>query len=519
MILVSGRVPQHRSYIQTVLSRFAELGNTEAFRSSRGPLSFRQARELVLRLASALHEQRVRPGDGVAVLAGNRPETTLLQFALHLLGARAVWLSTGVAAREQADFLRRASVSVFVYDSDHFAERAYLLADEVDLPRVLSLGESPHPDLLALARRSSSLPASAVAGAGDVCTVFYTGGTTGQPKLVRHGHTFYDLARRIAAVTPVTADRSHRYLACLPIGHSSGQLSVLLALLRGATVVPMNGFDAGTVLRAIERHRITGTFLVPPLLYELLDHPALATTDISSLRCLTYGGSWTAPERLREAVRVLGPVLQQVYGMVEAGVVAALGTTEHDLGAPERLRSCGRPLSMAQVRIRDHDGRDVPASEMGEICVRGPLVMKDYWLQPELTTQTVRDGWLYTGDIGHLDSDGYLYITDRAKDVIITGRNATNVYSRLVEDVLLEHPGVRQVAVVGHADDHLGEVVRACVVAAPAGRSGSELAVELRTLVRRRLGELYEPARVEVVDRLPRTSMGKIDKRALRIML
>ncbi|GHF66579.1 fatty-acyl-CoA synthase [Amycolatopsis bartoniae] len=496
------------SYVRLLLGRFAELGEAEAFRGPAGSMTFEQARALVVRLASALHAHGVGRGDGVAVLAGNRPETTLLQFALHLLGARAVWLSTGVAAAEQAAFLRLAGVSAFVYDTERFAARGASLCAHLPRAHVLTLGESTHPDLLEAAARAPELPSDAVGEAGDVRTVFYTGGTTGRPKLVLHGHGFYETVRRMAAMSRGNA---HRHLACLPVGHASGQLGILLALLRGGTVVTMPEFTADSVLAAIERNRINSTFLMPPLLYELLDHPASAHTDLSTLRCVTYGGSCTATARLEQALNLLGPVLQQIYGSVETGMVAALGPAGHDPAIPGRLSSCGRPLPFVNVRICDDGGHEQPAGKPGEIRVRGPMVMWGYWNAAGVEPASP-DGWFRTGDVGFLDHDGFLHVVDRIKDVVITGRHATTVYSRLVEDVLLAHPRVRQAAVVGYPDDRLGEVIRAFVVAA----EDPDLARRLRLLVRERLGALYEPAFVDFVDRLPLTALGKVDKRACR---
>jgi fatty-acyl-CoA synthase len=289
----------------------------------------------------------------------------------------------------------------------------------------------------------------------------------------------------------------------------------MLTLLRGGTVLLREGFDADDVWRAIAEDGVTGLFLVPPLLYELLDHERGELADTSALRTVSYGGASTTPDRLLQAIDRFGPVLQQVYGMVEAGVIAALSSGEHDPARPRRLESCGRPVRVAEVRIRA-DERDLSVDEIGEIQVRGPLVTTGYWSRPELNSDLLRAGWLRTGDLGFLDEDGMLHIVDRMKDVIITGRHATTVPSRLVEDVLADHDLVGQAAVVGVADDRLGERIHAVVVPAHGTRLRPGLADALRSLVRSRLGVLYEPASVEVVSSLPLTPLGKVDKLVLR---
>lgn len=486
-----------RSYVETVLSRFAAFGPATAFSRDGEHVSFTAARDTVLRLAAMLVARGVRSGDGVAVLSGNRAAATLAQFALHFVGARAIWLPPGIAATEQADFLRLAGARMLLHDNGWFADRAVTLAAHADVrayPMDEPLTEPP-------------LPAGAAAPADAVCTLFYTGGTTGSPKLVTHGPELFATVTRMAVLAP-PADGRRTFLATLPIGHASGQLGLLLALLRGGRVLLHDGFDAGAVWRAIARDGVTGAFLVPALLYELLDHPLAGSVDVGGLRTVTYGGAPVAPARLRAAIELLGPVLQQVYGSVEAGPITTLGPAEHDLSRPELLRSCGRPIRVADVRI---DGEE----RTGEICVRGPMVTSGYWGRPDLTAAQLTDGWLRTGDIGHRDEHGRLYIVDRRKDVIVTGRHATTVPSRVVEDVLADHPSVARAAVIGVPDPRWGERIQAVVVPR-AGCDCDGLADSLRGLVAARLGELYQPAGVDVVDRLPLTALAKVDKPALR---
>ncbi|MYT26960.1 AMP-binding protein, partial [Streptomyces sp. SID7760] len=279
----------------------------------------------------------------------------------------------------------------------------------------------------------------------------------------------------------------------------------------GGTVVLLEGFEAGAVLAAVERERVSHMFLLPPLLYHLMDHPDIDRTDTSSLRMLTYGGCASSPARLAAAVRRFGPVLNQFYGQNEAGGISVLPPEDHDPRRPELLRTAGKVIEGVEVVIRDAEGRSLPAGERGEICVRSPHVMKGYWKQPELTAEVLRDGWLHTGDIGFVDRDGYLTIVDRLKDMIVVVGG--HVYTAELEDVLNSHPHVLHSAVFGVPDAQRTERVHAVVVRAPGREVGEE---ELCALVRERKGAMYEPASIAFADALPLTDAGKPDKKLLR---
>jgi fatty-acyl-CoA synthase len=273
------------------------------------------------------------------------------------------------------------------------------------------------------------------------------------------------------------------------------------------------GFDAQRFFELVERHRVTCTFLVPTMIYVLLDHPGIAAADLSSLELVIYGASPMSPARLAEGMRRLGPVFMQLYGQSEApNCITVLHSYEHDPERhPERLASCGTPVGTSQVRLLDEAGRQVPVGEVGEICVRGPLVMQGYWNKPEETAKALRHGWLYTGDMARCDADGFIYIVDRSKDMIISG--GFNVFPREVEDVLTRHPAVAAAAVIGVPDPKWGEAVKAVVVLKPGASAQPE---ELIALVREHKGPVQAPKSVEFVDALPVTGLGKPDKKALR---
>jgi acyl-CoA synthetase (AMP-forming)/AMP-acid ligase II len=252
---------------------------------------------------------------------------------------------------------------------------------------------------------------------------------------------------------------------------------------------------------------------MPGQLYALLDDPRLAAANLASLQTLSVSGAPLAPTRLAQAVSRLGPIVRVVYGMSECPMIAAATGVRVDPARPELLASCGTPYGDTRVQIRDAAGMPLAAGEVGEIWVSGSLMMSEYFAAPELTADAMVDGWLRTGDIGRMDAQRRLYIVDRAKDMIITGTGAVNVYSRMVEDVLLSHPAVRAAAVVGVPDDALGEAVHAFVVPVP----GEELTGEqVREHALRQLSPVWAPRVVHLLDALPLTGSGKVDKKRLR---
>jgi fatty-acyl-CoA synthase len=299
-----------------------------------------------------------------------------------------------------------------------------------------------------------------------------------------------------------------RYLAVAPITHVAGT-KVVPVLQRGGTVHLQDGFDPGRFLQSIQRDRITMALAVPTMIYALLDHPALDSTDLSSLELLLYGASPMSATRLAEGLERIGPVFSQLYGQTECYPISVLRRAEH--ADPSLEGSCGVPISTVDVTLLDGAGDPVPLGEPGEICVRGPGVMEEYWRQPELTEQAFAHGWLHTGDVARCDDRGYLTIVDRTKDMIISG--GFNVFPREVEDALTSHASVAVAAVFGVPDERWGEAVTAAVVLKPGATTTAE---ELTAHVRALKGAVQTPKSVHVLDSLPTTAVGKIDKRSLR---
>ncbi|WP_280267345.1 AMP-binding protein, partial [Nocardia wallacei] len=350
----------------------------------------------------------------------------------------------------------------------------------------------------------------------DVISISYTGGTTGKPKGV------IGTALTMATMTQIQLSewewpRRPKFLICTPLSHAGAAFFLPVVLLGGQCVV-VPRFDAGEVLRAIEEHKITATMLVPSMIYALLDHPDIATRDLSSLETVYYGASAIDPTRLRQAIDRFGPIFAQYFGQSEAPMaISYLGKDEHD---EQRLSSCGRPSAALRVALLDPDDNVVAPGEVGEIGVSGPLLAGGYLNLPEVTAETFRNGWLRTGDLARADEDGFLHIVGRSKDMVVTG--GFNVFPREVEDVVSEHPRVRSVAVVGVPDARWGEAVTAVVVLAPEAADDpaavAEVTAQIQETVKRRKGSVQVPKHVLVVEELPLTGLGKPDKKAVRAL-
>ncbi|MFF4578863.1 AMP-binding protein [Streptomyces sp. NPDC001373] len=499
-------LPPFSSHVEEILDALGKEPGREALVHGDRRVSAGELRGLVHSMARALRSQGLGRGQTVTLLAGNLPETIAARYAAGLLGCAVNHLYAGLAADVHADILRDVETRALLVDPA-YRDRAADLARRVPLERVLVLGggTGAEPDLVELAAEESAEPLPGAARPQDVCTIRHTGGTTGHPKAIC---TTYGQWVSIGPDWP--EDGQVRTLVCTTLAHAAGFLADS-TLHRGGTVVLLDAFDPGAVLAAIEAERISHLFLLPPLLYQLMDHPGADRTDTSSLRSLTYGGCASSPARLAAAVRRFGPVLNQFYGQNEAGGISMLSPQDHDPQRPELLRTAGKAMDGVEIAVVDAAGRHLPAGEHGEICVRSPHVMKGYWKQPELTAEVLRDGWLHTGDIGYLDADGYLTIVDRLKDMIVVVGG--HVYTVELEDVLNSHPRVAQSAVLGVPDANLMERVHAVVVRTPGGEVGEE---ELRALVREAKGAMYEPASIAFVDALPLTDAGKPDKKLLR---
>jgi fatty-acyl-CoA synthase len=462
-------------------------------------------------------------GAAVGLLSLNRPEVLMIIGAGQTQGYRRTALHPLGSLDDHSYVLSDAGISSLIIDPNPmFVERALGLLDRVDsLKQILTIGPVPEQlshvarDVSAEADRYAPRPLLAADLPPDqVIGLTYTGGTTGKPKGVM------GTAQSINTMTSIQLaewewPEHPRFLMCTPLSHA-GAAFFTPTVIKGGEMVVLGKFDPAEVLRIIEEQRITATMLVPSMLYALMDHPDSHTRDLSSLETVYYGASAINPVRLAEAIRRFGPIFAQYYGQSEAPmVITYLAKTDHD---EKRLTSCGRPTLFARTALLGDDSKPVPQGEAGEICVGGPLLAGGYWNLPEATAETFKDGWLHTGDMAREDEEGFYYIVDRVKDMIVTG--GFNVFPREVEDVVAEHPAIAQVCVVGAPDDKWGEAVTAVVVlrsdAARDDAAIEAMTADIQAAVKERKGSVQSPKRVVVVDSLPLTGLGKPDKKAVR---
>lgn len=482
-----------------------------------------QMAEQISRYIQAFESLGAGSGSAVGLLALNRPEVLLVIGAGQTQGWRRSALHPMGSLDDHAYVLSDAQISTLVIDPvPMFVERAVALLERVDsLKQVLTLGPVPAEladvgrDVIAEANRYESKPLVAADLPPDhIVSITYTGGTTGKPKGV------IGTARAMSTMTQIQLSEwewpDHpRFLMCTPLSHA-GAAFFVPTLMKGGSMVVLSKFDPAEVLRTIEEQKITATMLVPSMLYALMDHPDSRTRDLSSLETVYYGASAINPVRLAEAIDRFGPIFAQYYGQSEAPmVISYLPKGSHD---PQRLSSCGRPSAFLRTALIGDDGKPVPVGEPGEICVAGPLLAGGYWGLPEATAETFKDGWLRTGDVAREDEDGFWFIVDRTKDMIVTG--GFNVFPREVEDVVAEHPSVAQVGVIGVPDEKWGEAVTAIVVLrsdAPADDDSiATMISEIQQAVKDRKGSVQSPKQVIIAESLPLTALGKPDKKALR---
>ncbi|HET6949539.1 MAG TPA: AMP-binding protein [Acidimicrobiales bacterium] len=474
-------------------------------------------------LAHGLARLGVAKGDRVGVLMRNRPELLEAMFACFKAGYCLVPLNSRFTAEEVAYHVEDSGAVAVLTDVEGApvvngaglaGVTVVVAGDGGDLPG----GALRHEDLVA----GDESPAVVDVDRDDLAWLFYTSGTTGRPKgaMLTHGVLGFVTASWLADLTPI--DEHDVTLHAAPLTHGAG-FHALAATARAAhQVIPTGAsFDPPAILDLMRRAGVTNTWLVPTQIVMLVDAVGDGRPGLTDLRYVVYGGAPFAPADLRAALETFGPVFVQLFGQGETPMTATVLSIRDHAAAlagdrPERLASAGVARPGTDVRVLGDGDRDLAPGEVGEVCVRGGAVMLGYWSRPEATAETLRNGWLHTGDLGRMDDHGYLYLLDRAKDLIISG--GSNVYAVEVEAVLADHPGVVEVAVVGLADRTWGEVVTAVVVADDGGdRDGLE--AELGALCRTRLAGYKRPRRFAFVGALPRNAYGKVLKRELRAAL
>jgi fatty-acyl-CoA synthase len=486
-------------------------------------LSYREVQDLSWRIARALDRSGVRPGDKVAILSANDPVAFSCVFGIARAGA--VWCPVNPRneAAENRDLLDLFDCVCLIFQAAYAPLVTKILPDLPKLTTLVCLDGSGEAALVPRSVPFRRWLAGAPAGpwqaepVDDIIMLVGTGGTTGRPKgVILTGHNIETMSALTLMSYPF--GRRPRYLALAPLTHAAGVLCFPIMTLGGEIVI-MPRPDLTEFLALIERHRITHTFLPPTLIYMLLDHPRLASADLVSLECLWYGAAPMSASRLEEALVRIGPVMGQLFGQSEAPMmISTMAPADHFRadGSParDRLSSAGRPTPLTLVAIMDDEGKLLGPGQRGEIVVRGPLVMAGYYKNPAASQEAARYGWHHTGDIGYLDEDHFLFIVDRAKDMIITG--GFNVYSAEVEQVLLAHPAVQDCAVIGLPDQKWGERVTAVIQLRPGHTVTQD---DVRAFVKERLGSVKAPKQVEVWADLPRSKVGKVLKPEIKSQL
>ncbi len=483
----------------------------------------------------------VKVGDRVAIAMRNYPEWVVSFWAAAALGAVVVPLNAWWTGAELAYGLGDSGTKVAVLDGERLnrllphlvdlgrgglehvvAVRPDDVGQEFDLPAAIELYE----ELLAVARNGggSELPTAEI-GTDDDATIFYTSGTTGRPKgalgtqrnmctnlmslgfIIARGQLLAEASRGPTAPSGM----QNAFLLSVPLFHATGCHSVLVpSTASGGKIVMMRRWNPERALELIERERITVFGGVPTMAWQVLNSPELTKRDTSSVRSVSYGGAPAPPELVRRIKQYFpGGNASNGYGLTETSSVTSMNSGDDYVRKPA---SCGPPVPVCEVRVVGPDGRDVPVGEPGELFIKGPNVVKGYWKRPEATVASFTEGWLHTGDVARVDDEGFIFIVDRAKDMVIRG--GENVYSAEVEAALFEHPAVLDTAVIGVPDEVMGEEVGAVVVPRPGLSATAE---ELRAHVAERIASFKVPTHIWFrSDHLPRNPAGKVLKRELR---
>jgi O-succinylbenzoate-CoA ligase len=473
--------------------------------------SYAELNTRVNRLAHALIDQGVRPGDRLAVLLMNGIEYLECYFAAAKIGAVLVPLNWRLVPDELAFILKDSGARALVYDADFDASVEALAGLEIPLALRVRVGEADSApagvrDYASLVRGAPETDPEVSAADDDLLFIMYTSGTTGLPKGAVHTHRTMLAASH---TINMTADMRYRdrYLQILPLFHVGALTPATACMHRGGTLVMLRSFDPSRIFPAIAQEQVTTGLAVPAMLQFMLAVPGREEHDSSSLRWLMSGAA-PVPVALIEKYAELGIEIHQVYGLTETCGPACLISPEEALA---KAGSTGPAFLHTDVQVVDESGAEVSAGEIGEVIVRGEHIMKEYWNRPEATAETIRDGWLHTGDLATVDKEGFVYIQDRKKDMIISG--GENIYPAEIEKVLVGHPQLADAAVIGLPSQRWGESPAAIVVVKPGESPSAE---DILGFCEGKLARYKIPRTVEFVDEIPRNPTGKILKRVLR---
>lgn len=479
--------------------------------------SYAQLMRRVAAMAGAFRERLgLVPGDRVALAMTNCPQYLEVRYAAWYAGLAAVPMNAKLHPREFAYMLSDSGARVCFATPDVMESVATLMDEVADLRQIIAVGSTEYQALQSVEAALPIYPSSP----DDVAWLFYTSGTTGQPKGVMISHRNLLCATQSYFTDVDGISTTDCIVHAAPMSHGSGIYDMPHTLKAANQVIPEGEhFDPAEVFSLCSRWQGVTMFLAPTMVQRLVSHARQQAPDLTGLKTIVYGGGPMYVAAIQEALRVLGPRFVQIYGQGEAPMTITALSRDciNDTAHPrylERLASVGVAQSSVEVIVADENDQPLAANEIGEVLVRGDVVARGYWGNPQATEQTWRNGWLHTGDIGSFDKDGFLTLRDRSKDLIISG--GTNIYPREVEEVLLHHPAVAEVSVVGRAHAEWGEEVVAFVVARPAARVSEQ---ELEAFCRQHMARFKRPRHYRFIDGLPKNNYGKVLKTELRRLL
>jgi len=504
----------YRDGIHEVVKKY---GDKTALICQDRPFTFQDLNETSNRIIAYLRRLELRKGDKIALLCRSCHHYREMLWVAGKGGFVLVPVNGRLKPKEARYIINNSEARVLMISLEFAGTVKEIKADVKRIEHFFSLdaGVEGFPHLGALIKSYPTEDLCVELKEDDLLWFQYTSGTTGLPKGAIHTQgTACAIIDSINLVKDALREGS-RVLHVLPLYSFAGMAFDLVYQWIGALTVIMPKFDVSEMMRLIEKYRITDCHIVPVILNFLLNAPDLGKYNLSSLKCITYGGAPMSPDLLKRGIEKFGPIFMQDYGASEAGALTFLYMEDHVLeGPPEkvkRLASCGRPIPGADVKVLNDAGEEVKPGEIGELTVKSPMVMKGYWKMPEETNEALKDGRFYTGDLCTVDEEGYIYIQDRKKDLIISG--GMNIYPYEIERVILEHPAILDAAVIGIPDDIWGEAVCAVVVSKPGKLATEE---EIIDHVKSKLASYKKPKKVDVIDAIPRTLSGKILKKDLR---